>query len=75
MNEASGDLERYRAARQDFFSRHGYRWPSTLADAFDILDLYPLSDVEADEIRNATGRLAAISRRSASYLATIAGRE
>src|SRR5271157_2989464 len=61
-------LPEYRRARQEFFVRHGARWPETLADEFDILAPCTLSRAEADEILNATASLARIYDRAAQLL-------
>src|SRR5215469_13088227 len=57
---SSDALFRYRKARQDFFARHGGRWPGTVADEFDLLAPLDLSRSEADEILNAAGALGRI---------------
>ena len=63
-------LASYRRSRREFFSRHGARWPGTLADEFDILDPCILSRSEADEILDAAGSLARIYSRAAQLLRT-----
>jgi len=65
---AKRDIVRYRQEREEFFLRHGHRWPNTLADAFDILELYPLERTEVDEIRQAIGRLAVIYQKAGALL-------
>jgi glutathionylspermidine synthase len=66
--EDSEQLSRYRRARQDFFARHGARWPATLADEFDLLAPLNLKRSEADEILNAAGNLGRIYQRAAQLL-------
>ena len=65
---AKRDIVRYRQEREEFFLRHGHRWPNTLADAFDILEVYPLESTEVGEIRQAVGRLAVIYRKAGALL-------
>lgn len=61
-------LGRYRRERQEFFGRHGARWPGTLADEFDVLAPCTLTRAEADEILNATASLALIYDHAAKLL-------
>ena len=65
---AERDIVRYRQEREEFFHRHGHRWPNTLADAFDILEPYSLERREVDEIRQTAGRLAVIYQRAGALL-------
>ncbi|HKF47074.1 MAG TPA: glutathionylspermidine synthase family protein [Terracidiphilus sp.] len=65
---SSDALFRYRKARQDFFARHGGRWPGTVADEFDLLAPLDLSRSEADEILNAAGALGRIYERAAQLV-------
>jgi glutathionylspermidine synthase len=58
----------YRLARQEFFVRHGARWPGTLADAFDILAPERLTRAETCEILLAAAGLARIYELAARLL-------
>jgi glutathionylspermidine synthase len=58
-------LSEYRRLREEFFGRHGHRWPGTLEDAFDILAAYPMNREECDAIRKATAGLTAIYKKAA----------
>src|SRR5215831_16619411 len=65
---AERDIVRYRQEREEFFHRHGHRWPNTLADAFDILEPYSLERREVEEIRQTAGRLAVIYLKAGALL-------
>jgi glutathionylspermidine synthase len=58
----------YRRAREDFFARHGARWPGTLTDPFDILAPYPLDSDEIEQIRTATAALFRVYQGAASFI-------
>jgi glutathionylspermidine synthase len=61
-------LASYCRARKDFFDRYGQRWPATLADAFDILEVYPLQRAEVNEIRKASSCLAGLFAKALALL-------
>jgi glutathionylspermidine synthase len=61
-------LVRYRNARKEFFTRHGSRWPETLADEFDLLAARVLSRPEVDEILEAAASIARIYDRAAQFV-------
>lgn len=64
-------MQKYRERRQTFFQRHGHRWPDTLHDPFDILDVYPLGRTEVREIRNAAAGLTTIYQKAGTLLKTL----
>ena len=68
---ALSELERYRAKRERFYLRLANRWPGTLLDAYDLLEVYPLPSDEIVAITEAAAAIARIYQRSATLLRTV----
>ena len=51
--------------------RFAHVWPATLLDAYDLLEVYPLSHVEIKAITQATQAIANIYARTAALLRTV----
>jgi glutathionylspermidine synthase len=70
-NTSSRDLTSYRSRREYFFEQFGIRWPGTLLEPFDLLELYPLSTTEISAIYRAGLAISRIYKRIATVLRTV----
>lgn len=71
--EVNPSLASYRRDRKFFFDLYGQRWPATLADAFDLLEVYPLPASEVNEIREVTSNLAELFAKIFALLESASG--
>ena len=71
--EVDPSLASYCRARRLFFDLYGQRWPITLADAFDLLEVYPLPASEVNEIREVTSSLAELFAKVFALLESASG--
>src|SRR5947209_8459609 len=58
----------HRRSREKFFRLHGHRWPGTVADPYDLLDLYSLPSEDVEELRRASAALSCVYRGVAVLL-------
>jgi len=65
------DLTSYRSKREYFFEHFGVRWPGTLLDPYDLLEIYPLSTTEISAILRAALAISRIYERIATLLRTV----
>jgi len=65
------NLANYRARRQRFFGSFGSLWSGTLLDAFDLLEVFPLTRAEIASITQAAEAVGHIYKRVAALLRTV----
>ena len=64
-------LSEYRAARERFFARRGAQFPDTLADPYDLLDVFPLPRSEVTAILEAARAAGSVYRRAAALIRSL----
>ena len=70
-NTSNRGLTSYRSRREYFFEQFGVRWPGTLLEPYDLLELYPLSTTEISTIYRAGLAISRIYERIAALLRTV----
>jgi glutathionylspermidine synthase len=61
-------LAEYRRRRERFFGRYGHQWPTTLADPFDLLEVYRLEQSDIAMLRSAAAGLASLYAKVAKLV-------
>ena len=68
---ADSDLISYLNKRKSFYAEFADRWPGTLLDPYDILELLPLPATEIAAITQAAAGISRIYQRTATLLQTV----